>query len=93
LERLRERVKSPESPGRSEPWQRAKKALDTVHSLILEHGDEIDRDYKERITRGENHKSALVAAQREALGKTEEGHEAWAMLEAVVERGGEDRKL
>jgi hypothetical protein len=48
---------------------------------------EIDQDYRERMDRGEDPKSALVAAKREALGKTEEGREAWAFVEAFVERG------
>jgi hypothetical protein len=86
LERLRERVRPPEEPGNGEARDRAREALGTIHRLILEHGDEISRDYKERIERGENHKDALVAAKREALSKTEEGRRAWAWADAIEER-------
>lgn len=87
LERLRERVEPREEPGRSEAWEQTKKVLDTVHSLIIEHGDEIDQDYRERLERGEDPKGALIAAKREALRETEEGRQAWAFVEAAVERG------
>ena len=89
LERLEESVEQPGEAGHSEAWERAQESLATVHSLILEHGDEIDRNYKERIEAGEEHLPALIAAKREALGKTEEGRRAWAVADAIWERGGE----
>lgn len=88
LDRLRERIgPPPEDPKAGEARERMRHILDTTHSLILEHGDEIDRDYRERIARGEDHKAALATAKRDALGKTQEGAEAWTVLEAVLERG------
>ena len=87
LERLRERVGPPEEPGRSEAEGRVLDALETIHHLILEHGDEIDRDYRERVAGGEEHLPALIAAKREALSRTEEGRRAWAVAEALEERG------
>ena len=49
LERIRERVGPPESPGSGEARGRVLRALETIHGLILEHGDEIDRDCRERV--------------------------------------------
>jgi hypothetical protein len=89
VDRLRAQIgPPPEDPKAGVARERMRRVLDTVHSLILEHGDEIDRDYKERIARGEDHKAALVTAKRDALGKTREGAEAWAVLDAVLERRG-----
>ena len=89
VDRLRAQIgPPPEDPKADEARERMRHVLDTVHSLILEHGDEIDRDYRERIARGEDGKAALVTAKRDALGKTREGAEAWAVLDAVLERRG-----
>jgi hypothetical protein len=87
LERLRTRVEPPEEPGHGEAWERERETLDTIHRLILEHGDEIDHDYRERVARGEEHLPALIAAKREALSRTEEGRRAWAWADALEDRG------
>jgi hypothetical protein len=45
LDRLRERIGlPPEDPKAGEARERMRHVLDTIHSLILEHGDEIDCD-------------------------------------------------
>jgi uncharacterized Ntn-hydrolase superfamily protein len=62
--------------------------LDTLAGLIHEHADEINRDYKERIGRGEEHLDALIAAKRAAWGRTAEGRAALAVVDAVEERRG-----
>ena len=88
LERLRERVGPPENPGSGETRARVMRAGETIHRLILEHADGIDRDYRERVGRGEEHLPALIAAKRRALATTEEGRRAWAVADAIGERGG-----
>jgi hypothetical protein len=88
IERLGERMPSPDKPGDEEARERVMRALETIQRLILEHGDQIDRDYRERIGRGEEHLPALVAAKREAVTATEEGRRAWAIAEALEEPGG-----
>ena len=89
LEHLRERIGPPEEPGSGEAWERAREMLDTIHRLILEPGDEIVHNYKERVARGEEHLPALIAAKREALSRTEEGRRAGAWADAIEERRGE----
>jgi hypothetical protein len=86
LRHLRERVGPPEEPGQSEARERQRETLETIHRLIIEHGDDIDRNYRERVARGEEHLPAIIAAKREALGTTEEGRRAWAVGEALEER-------
>ena len=88
LRRLEERVGPPESPGNGEARERVMVALETIHRLILEHADRIDRDYRERVGRGEEPLTALIAVKREALATTEEGRRAWGVAEAIGERGG-----
>jgi hypothetical protein len=62
--------------------------LETLKDLILEHGDEIDRDYRERVAAGQDHKGALIAAKRAVWGRTAEGRAALDVLDAVQDRGG-----
>ena len=86
LDRLEARTPAPSGS----PTARARmvETLDTLKGLILEHASEIDRGYKERVGRGEEHLPALVAAKREAIGKTEEGCKVLEVLDAVQDRGG-----
>jgi hypothetical protein len=79
---------APAPSGSPEARARMVGALDTLAGLILEHADEIDRGYRERVGWGEEHLPALVAAKWEALGKTEEGRGVLEVLDAVRERGG-----
>lgn len=51
LEKLEASAEGTGGPDRGETWERAKETLDTLQRLILEHGDEIDRSYKERMGR------------------------------------------
>jgi hypothetical protein len=88
IERLRERVGPPDNPGDGEAREKVMRALETIQRLILECGDEIDRDYRERVGTGEDHLAALVGAKREAVTATEEGRRAWAVADAIRERGG-----
>ncbi len=55
---------------------------------MREHGDEIDRDYRERVGRGEEHLPALVAAKQAVWERTAEGRAALEVLDALEERGG-----
>ncbi len=72
------------------PQARAKmgETLETLKDLILEHGDEIDRDYRERVAAGQDHKGALTAAKRTAWGRTADGRAALDVLDAGHDRGG-----
>jgi uncharacterized Ntn-hydrolase superfamily protein len=63
-------------------------AVETLKDLILENGAEIDRGYKERIGRGEEHLEALTAAKRVVWERTAEGRAALVVLDALEERRG-----
>jgi hypothetical protein len=88
LEKLEASAEATGGRAHTEAWERAKETLDTLQRLILEHGDEIDRSYKERVGLGEDHKAALIDAKREALQQGEEGRRAWAEAQAFEHRGG-----
>ena len=79
---------TPPPSGSPEAWAREVAAVETLKDLILEHGDEIDRGYKERIGRGEEHLDALTAAKRVVWERTAEGRAALEVLDAVQDRGG-----
>jgi hypothetical protein len=88
LERLRERVGPPDNPGASETRKRVRQALETIHRLILEHADEINADYRQRVDEGEEDRPALIAAKREAITATEEGRQAREIFESILEQRG-----
>ena len=79
---------TPASSGYSEAWARMMEVLETLKDLILEHADEIDRDYRERVAAGQDHRGALIAAKRAAWGCTAEGRAALAVADALEERRG-----
>jgi hypothetical protein len=89
LDRL-EAMTAPPS-GSPEAWAREVVAVETLAGLIHEHADEIDRNYKERIGRGEEHLEALTAAKRVVWERTAEGWAALDVLDAVQDRGGRYR--
>jgi hypothetical protein len=63
-------------------------SLETLKDLILEHGDEIDRDCRERVAAGQDDKEGLVAAKQAVWERTAEGRAALEVLDAVQDRGG-----
>jgi hypothetical protein len=64
-------------------------SLKTLKDLILEHGDEIDRDCRERVAAGqEDYKGAHIAAKVAVWGRTAEGRAALEVLDTVQDRGG-----
>ena len=79
---------TPASPGSPEARGRMVESLETLKDLILEHGDEIDRDCRERVAAGQYYKGALIAAKRAVWGRTAEGQAALDVLDAVKDRGG-----
>ena len=81
LDRLEAMTPSP--TGSPEAWARMVEVLDTLASLILGHGDEIDRDYRDRVAAGQDYRGALIAAKRAAWGRTAEGRAALGVIEAV----------
>jgi len=81
-------VGPPDNPGAGEARKRVREALETLHRLILEHADEINADYRQRVDEGEEDRPALIGAKREAITATEEGRRAWAIAEAIKSRGG-----
>ncbi len=88
LERLSEGITPPDNPGDREARAKMVETLETMAELILEHGDEVDRDYRERVAAGQDHRGALIAAKRAVWGRTAEGREALAVFDAVQDRGG-----
>ena len=63
--------------------------LETLKDLILKHGDEVDRDCRERVAAaGQDHKGALIAAKRAVWGRTAEGRAALDVVDALKERRG-----
>ena len=86
LDRL-EAMTTPPS-GNPEAWGRQVAAVETLKDLTLEHADEIDRDHKERVGRGEEHLEALTAAKTAVWERTAEGRAALAVLDATQDRGG-----
>jgi len=90
LSRRLDRLEAMTPAPSASPEARARmgEALDTLADLILEHGDEIDRDHRERVGRGEEHLPALVAAKRAVWERTAEGRAALEVLDALEERGG-----
>ena len=79
---------TPPPSGSPEAWTRAVEAVETLKDLILENGAEIDRGYKERIGRGEEHLEALTAAKQVVWERTAEGRAALVVLDAFEERRG-----
>jgi hypothetical protein len=79
---------TPPPSGSPEAWAREVAAVETLKDLVLENGDGIDRDCKERIGRGEEHLEALIAAKRVVWEHTAEGRAALAVLDALEERRG-----
>jgi hypothetical protein len=63
-------------------------SLETLKDLILEHGDEIDRDCRERGAAGQNYKGTLIAAKQAVWRRTAEGRAALKVLDAAQDRGG-----
>ena len=86
LDRLEARTPPPS--GSPEARARMVEAVETLKDLILENGDEIDRDCRERVAAGQDHKGALTAAKRTAWGRTAEGRAALDVLDAGHDRGG-----
>ena len=86
LDRLE--VMAPAPSASPEARARMVEALDTLADLILENGDEIDRGYRERVGRGEEHLPALVAAKRAVWERTAEGRAAQDVLDALQDRRG-----
>jgi hypothetical protein len=79
---------TPAPSGSSEARAKMVETLETLKDLILEHGDEIDRDCRGRVAAGQDHKGALIAAKRAVWGRTAEGRAALEVLDAVQDRGG-----
>ena len=79
---------TPAPSGSPEARARMVESLETLKDLILEHGDEIDRDYRERVAAGQDHKGALIAAKMAVWGRTAAGRAALEMVDAVQDRGG-----
>jgi hypothetical protein len=90
LSRRLDRLEAMAPPPSGSPEARAKmlETLETLKDLILEHGDEIDSDCRERVAAGQDHKEALIAAKRAVWGRTAEGRAALEVLDAVQDRGG-----
>ena len=84
-----DRLEAMTPPPSSSPEARAKvlEALETLKNLILEHGDEIDSDYRGRVAAGQDHKGALIAAKRAVWERTSEGRAALDVLDAARDRG------
>jgi hypothetical protein len=79
---------TPPPSGSPEARARMVEAVELLKDLILDNADEIDRDYKERIGRGEEHLPALIAAKQVVWERTAEGRAALEAFDAVQDRGG-----
>ena len=88
LDRLKARIGPPEDPVTGARWEASQRALSTLENLLHEHADAIERDHRERLDRGEDHKPALVAAKRAAWSQSEEGRAALAVVEVPGKRKG-----
>ena len=79
---------TPAPSGSPEARAQMVESLKTLKDLILEHGDEIDRDCRERVAAGQDYEGALIAAKQAVWGRTVEGRAALEVLDVVQDRGG-----
>ena len=86
VSRLEGRMPDVPRDARQEERQQIIRVLNTAVRLIHEDREEANRDYRERMARGESAQDALMAAKRAVWSRTEEGREVLALFDAVKEK-------